>query len=455
MVLRELVERFERESPFAVMFRAVLERTLDAERLDSLFARHAQRQSQQEILFSTMVELMGSVAAKLQPSLHAAYQRQQAELNYSVEALYRKLQRVEVGVSRALIRETARDLGELIRRTKATNPPILPGFRVKIVDGNHLAATERRLGVIRAQNAAALPGLALPILDPELGLIQDAILCEDAHAQERSLWPELVACVQEGEVWIMDRNFCTANILFGILDKEAYFLVRQHAQSPAHELVGKRRLVVRDAQGLVYEQAILIRHPDGRAEQVRRVSIELHEPTRDGETEIHVLTNLPQRRVSALRVLQAYRQRWTIEKAFLDVAQNMHGEIRTLGYPAAALFGFSLALVVFNVYAVLQAAVRATHDPAQDKAELSLYYVAHEIASASGGMAIALEAKCWTAAYARLTTAQFVAELLRIARGIDMSRYRKHPRGPKKRVTKKKTPIRQHAATQQLLKPPE
>lgn len=454
MVLRDLVERFERETPFAVMFRAILERTFAAERLDALFARHAQRQTEQEILFSTMVELMGSVAAKMQPSMHAAYIKQQAELNYSVNALYRKLQRVEVGTSRALVRETARDLGDLIRRTKATNPPILPGFLVKIVDGNHLAATERRLDVLRAQGAAALPGLALPVLDPELGLIQDVILCEDAHAQERSLWPELVACVGAGEAWIMDRNFCTANILFGILERDAYFLVRQHAQSPATELLGKRKLAVRSNEGLVYEQAIVIRHSDGREEKVRRISIELYEPTRDGETEIHVLTNLPKRKVSALRAIQAYRQRWTIEKAFLDVAQNTRGEIETLGYPAAALFGFSLALVVFNIHAVMQAAVRATHDPAQTGLQLSAYYVAHEVASVSGGMNVALDATYWTRAYASLSAAQFVAELLRIARGIDLTRYRKHPRGPKKGVQKKPRKS-QHAATQRLLKPPK
>lgn len=454
MVLRELVERFERETPFAVMFRAILERTFAAERIDAIFARHAVRQTQQHILFSTLVDLMGSVAAKMQPSLHAAYKKKQTELNYSVKALYQKLQRVEAVTARALVRETARDLGDLIRRTGATHPQILPGFRVKIVDGNHLAGTERRLGVLRTQNAAALPGLALPVLDPELGLIQDVILCEDAHAQERSLWPALVACVQEDEVWIMDRNFCTANILFGIIEKQAYFLVRQHAQSPATELLGKRKLAVRDEQGLVYEQEILIRHADEREETVRRISIELHEPTRDGETEIHVLTNLPKSKVSALRAIQAYRQRWTIEKAFLDVAKNTHGEIETLGYPMAALFGFSLALVVFNIHAVLQAAVRATRESAQKGLELSGYYVAHEVASVSGGMNIALDAAYWTRAYADLTTAQFVAELLRIARGINLSRYRKHPRGPKKEVQKKQRKT-QHAATHRLLKPPE
>jgi hypothetical protein len=70
-------------------------------------------------------------------------------------------------------------------------------------------------------------------------------------------------------------------------------------------------------------------------------------------------------------------------------------------------------------------------------------------------LAIALDAAYGTDAYANLTTARFVAELLRLARGIDRSRYRKHARGPKKQQPKKKLPPRRHAATQRLLKPPE
>ena len=81
---------------------------------------------------------------------------------------------------------------------------------------------------------------------------------------------------------------------------------------------------------------------------LRRVTVELYRPTRDGETEIHVLTNLP-KRIGALRVAEVYRQRWTIEIAFHELAQNLEGEIETLGYPRAALFGFCMALVCYNV----------------------------------------------------------------------------------------------------------
>ena len=48
---------------------------------------------------------------------------------------------------------------------------------------------------------------------------------------------------------------------------------------------------------------------------VRRVTLKLDEPTRDGDTELHLLTNLP-KKVSASKIAVAYASRWQIETAF-------------------------------------------------------------------------------------------------------------------------------------------
>ena len=60
-----------------------------------------------------------------------------------------------------------------------------------------------------------------------------------------------------------------------------------------------------------------------------------------------------------------YRTRWGIETAFQKLEKYLNSEIETLGYPQAALFGFCLGLVAFNLYAVVMAALRAAH-PTQD-----------------------------------------------------------------------------------------
>lgn len=70
--------------------------------------------------------------------------------------------------------------------------------------------------------------------------------------------------------------------------------------------------------------------------------------TRNGATLLHILTNFP-RQISAKRVAQIYRKRWTLETAFQHLDAYFHSEINTLGHPKAALFGFYLALVAYNV----------------------------------------------------------------------------------------------------------
>jgi hypothetical protein len=72
----------------------------------------------------------------------------------------------------------------------------LPGYAIRIVDGNHLGGTENRLEVLREKRAGALPGLSVAVLDPQRMMVTNIFPCEDAHAQERSLFSELLATVQ-------------------------------------------------------------------------------------------------------------------------------------------------------------------------------------------------------------------------------------------------------------------
>ena len=113
-------------------------------------------------------------------------------------------------------------------------PESLPGWRLRILDGNHLAATERRLEALWQVSAGPLPGLALVVFDLAARMMSDVILCEDGHAQERSLTAQILALVARGDCWVADRNFCTQAILFGILKREAAFVIRQHASLPRY-----------------------------------------------------------------------------------------------------------------------------------------------------------------------------------------------------------------------------
>ena len=143
--LGKVFEPFVEQRPICVMARGVLENLFNADKIDALFARTAEVQYTRELLFSSVVDLMGQVVLGVQPSVHAAYQAQAVQLGISDQAVYDKLRQVELRVSAELVRDAARQAAPVIGALQAELPPLVPGYRAKILDGNHLAASAHRL----------------------------------------------------------------------------------------------------------------------------------------------------------------------------------------------------------------------------------------------------------------------------------------------------------------------
>jgi hypothetical protein len=419
-------DAFVKETPLCVMARLTLECLFDPERLDALFRQIAQRQYQKELLFSQVVELMTAVVLRVHPTVLAAYKKSQ--LPVSDQPLYDKLQCMELDVSAALVADSAVQLAPVLEELGARLPPWLPGYRTRVLDGNHLSATQRRVKELRTTWAAALPGKVLAVYEQEVDLVTQVFLTPDGHAQERSLLDDILPCVQTRDLWIADRNFCTCKFLFGIAAADAAFVIRQHGQLEGR-LLGKRRERGRTNTGKVYEQALEITFT-GQTRQVRRITVVLDKPTRDGDTEIHILTNLPARAVKATKVAELYLKRWTIEGRFYEVTQTLDCEPNTLAYPKAALFAFCLALVASNAVALLRASLRTVHPP-EEVAEMSAYYMALEIQQTYVGMMVALPPEEWLL-FRTLTVTDWAAVLRQVAGAVNPKRYRKAHRGPKK-----------------------
>lgn len=447
-IYQDVMNMFSKESPVTVMLRGTMENVFAAEKLDQLFRDYACQQHQNELLFSTVVDLMGLAVAKVRPSVHAAYQHRKEQMTVTMKAIYDKLNGIETQVSRALVRDTAKHLEKLIVAMKAPLPSLLPGYRTKILDGNHLRRTDRRLKPLRTLNGAPLPGQALVALDPSLMLIIDAFPCEDGHAQERSLLPQVLRTVEAGDLWIEDRNFCTVGFVCGIAQKKAAFLVRLHASLP-YVSAGKMKRRGTCSTGVVYEEPVIVTDAQKREHRFRHIEIYLDEPSRDGETEIHLLTNLP-KRVLARKIADLYRNRWTIEAAFGEIAAAFHGEVNTLAYPPAALFGFCLALTMYNLLSTIKAAIRVAHGVGNET--ISTYHLAEEIACTYRGMMIVLPPPCWEEEFGGLTVAQMASELIVLAKKVNLAHFRKHPRGPKKPPPKKfNKKHRSHVSTKRVL----
>lgn len=331
----------------------------------------------------------------------------------------------------------------------AGRPAVLPGYAVRILDGNHLAATEHRLKELRTYGGGALPGQALVVYDPDVDLALDVIPCENGHTQERALLAPLEARVAAGEVWVMDRNFCVLHWLHQIAAQSAYFVVREHEQTPFTPLEPMQEQGTTETGG-VAEQRIQVIGPDGRPVVWRRIRVLLHQPTRDGDDRVYLWTHLPAT-VPARSVARLYRNRWRVETAFWHLAQDLNSEIKTLGYPRAALFGFCIGLVAYNILAVLKAALRQVHGAAVIDTQLSGYYVADEVSGTYRGMMIAIPPPEWQV-FRPLTVPEFADLLLDLARKVPLAKFRKHPRGPKKpRPPRPFDPKHPHQATAKLL----
>jgi hypothetical protein len=258
--------------------------------------------------------------------------------------------------------------------------------------------------------------------------------------------------VEARDLWIADRNFCTTGFLFGIANEDAAFVIRQHKQTLTYELLGERRKIGRCPTGMIYQQKMQLTDRAGKSRTIRRVTIELKKPTRNGETEIHVLTNLPETAANARSVANLYLYRWTVERAFHELDQAFNGEIKTLGYPGAALLSFCVALLAYNVTSVVKSALAATHGDKAKRESLSGYYLAGEVAAAYHGMMIAIPEAEWTEYFASLSAAELARILKTLAANVRPGRFRKNVRGPKKpapkRVYDKKHP---HVSTARII----
>jgi hypothetical protein len=280
-------------------------------------------------------------------------------------------------------------------------------------------------------------------------LALDVVPCENGHTQERALLAAVEANLAAGQVWVMDRNFCVLHWVQRIAAQPAYFVVREHEQTPFTPVAPLQEKGATET-GWVAEQPIQVIDSDGQPVVWRRIRVLLQQPTRDGDDRVYLWTNLLAA-VTAVTVARVYLKRWRIETAFQHLAQDLNTEIKTLGYPRAALLGFCIGLVAYNSLAVLKAALRRVHGAERIDAQLSGYYVADEVSGTYRGMMIAIPPAEWQV-FRHLSVTDLAAVLIDLAGKVYLARFRKHPRGPKKpRPLRQFDPKHPHQATAKLL----
>ena len=447
MSRKAILDRFIEKNPLAVMTRCIVG-AIVGDHFDELFKENRSRQYDSSIKFSTLSMSIAEIALGTLENRNQAYRKYGEELGASKTAYYGKLNRCEPGISEAVVRHSAEQASHLMEQLHFEPWQVLPGYRCFTIDGNHLQKSEKRLKETRGLCAAPLPGTIVARFDHQTGLFDQAFLLEDAHAQEASVLDRVIDDLEARSVLIADRHFCIVKFMLDIAARCSCFVIRQHGRLHG-KLLGKRHFIGRTDTGEVFEQEMEI--SDGeRTLVVRRITVCLTDPTRDGDMELHLLSNVPTTDASACTLADIYRQRWEIENAFYVLTMTFNCEMASNCYPRFALFHFCMAMVAYNCRQVLLAALYAEH-PQEAVDQMSQYQVAIDIVKPMEGMLTAIDDEEWEALAPRSTGG--VATFLRqVSSHVKVKTYRKAVRGPKKpQPTRKRCKKGTHVSTAKLI----
>jgi Transposase DDE domain len=315
------------------------------------------------------------------------------------------------------------------------------------VDGNALAKSEKRLGPLREAKGAPLPGKVIARFDLQRQLFDQVYILLDGHSQESACCDRIVSDLQVDDVLIADRHYCIVSFMEEIARAKSFFVIRQHGRLPG-VLLGKRKLVGKTETGNVYEQQMRLT-ADENSMVVRRITVVLNKPTRNGDNEVHILANLPIK-ISALTLADAYRHRWEEETAFNVLQMTLTCELSSIGHPMAAAFLFCLSVMAYNLRQTVFATLFATH-PEEEVLEVSHLHVSKNVSDYTPGMLVSITPEEWHAIIP--TTIKGVTALLkRIASKIPLRNFKKSTRGPKlKKPFRSRNVPGKHVSTAKLL----
>lgn len=444
--MQDLLEKYVRKCPFAVMTR-ILAQAFIRDHLDGVFDRHREHQYENQLKFSALATSVADVTLNFCENLNQAYRDHKEEIAVAVTSYYEKVSCIRPGLSEAVVRHSAEQATELQDALDYRPWEVLPGYECFDVDGNHLPRTDKRLKALRDSPGAPLPGKVVARFNLQRQIFDRAYLLTDAHDQELAVCDRLIADLKAKDVLIADRHYCIIDFLEKIAAASSFFVIRHHGRLKG-ELIGKRKRIGTVETGVVYEQTMKLRSADDSM-RVRRITVKLFEPTREGDQEIHILSNLPAD-VDGTQVAEVYRYRWEEETAFHILQMTLTCESPTLGHPHAALFLFCMAMLAFNLRQVIFASLYAEHSD-ELVAEVSHFHLSVDVSRYTDGMLVALDREFWEQYVPAETHA--MAELLRaISREIDLSKYRKSRRGPKKKKPKRsKNAQSKHVSTARRL----
>jgi hypothetical protein len=270
---------------------------------------------------------------------------------------YRKLARMPVAVSRALLRECTARLTQLVTLRAVLLPGCFEAFAVVVIDGKKVKNASARLKPTRPYSGALLAAKALVAMDARSGLALAMSDSLDGEANDvplvGELLPQVREVVRQAILWLADRQFGDPRTLKKLAERQGdHFAVR--VRQGLSFTVESQQTVADDQGRTVIDQAGLF--GKGKAAmRLRRITL-----VRPGEEDVVLLTDLmDQAEFGALDLLKLYRKRWGIEQMFQQVTETFSLEHLIGCSPRAVLFQFAFCLLMYNLVQAVKGFVAA------------------------------------------------------------------------------------------------
>ena len=357
---RELMRR----SPLAAAVLEISDFIFDPDWLDSVYTAHRGRCYQDKLQFRQFLHLMRDALVRHRGSAHQLFvELESAEAQPVDESnFYRKLARMPVPLSRALLRDGTRRLSELMPSSLVTLPACFNGYEVIAGDGKKIKNVSARLKPTRGYTGALLGAKALVALNLRSGLAVAMSDSLDGLTNDVPLVPELMEQVR----WVIarpvlsvwDRQFDDIRTFARLIERAGdAFLVRIRKGDAIFTVESTIEATDANGRRVIDEIGVLSRskHKGKQVMHLRRVTL-----VRGGKDEVDIILMtdlLGREKFSAADLLELYRHRWHIEQVFQQVTETFSLEHLIGSSPKAVLLQFSFCLLLYNLVQLVKAYV--------------------------------------------------------------------------------------------------
>jgi hypothetical protein len=445
-----------RRMPLAEAALSVWQFVFDSPRLQSIWDQHRGRCYEKIITFATMVELVWDALVAHQGSGRRSFEKsiEAGQLNASVQAAFKKLGRLPISVSQALLEEGVLALRELIPSAAMQRlPDSLQEFNVLVFDGKTIKNVAKRLKPLRRAAGGLLGGKALVMQEWKTGLVVSLQADPDGDASEKPLvgvlTPRTRQCTGGPRLFVGDRFFGDL-VQAAHLTAQAgdHFLLRAHSGAVFQADPSRPEQRGTDAAGRRYVEAWgwFGSVNNKRRRYVRRIHLARPEEKDD----LVLVTDLvDERRYLVADLLWLYRQRWGIERMFQQVTEVFRLERLIGGTPQACIFQFAFCLLLYNLMQVVRALIANAKPCAVE--EISTEKLFDDVARHLTAWTVLITPRQTVAYFSDVpTSARLSQKLHRLLNGVWSETWRKSPqqnRRPRTRHPRRRT----HASVHRLL----